>query len=66
MSDETLFAMPTFATGAARALDLGSTFDQYDFSQSEKEADFEALKLDWEAVGLDLYEAIDEYKQSHE
>lgn len=62
MSYDTLFAMPKFATGVARVLDLGSTFDQYNFSENEKEADSESLKLDWETVGMDLYEAMDEYK----
>lgn len=63
MSYDTLFATPSFINGAARVLDLGSTLNEYNFSKSEKEADSESLMLDWEAVGFDLYEAIDGYKQ---
>lgn len=66
MSYDTLFAMPSFIRGAARALDLGSTTDIYNESNSEREADYEALRLDWLTVGSDLYGALDDYEKKQE
>jgi hypothetical protein len=55
-----LFATPSFFSGAARVLDLGGTFDVYDASSSPEEADVRALKSDWCAVGHDMEAAIDQ------
>jgi hypothetical protein len=54
-----LFANPSFFSGAARVLDLGGTFDEYNASPSQEEADIRALKSDWCAVGHDMEVAID-------
>jgi hypothetical protein len=54
-----LFALPTFLSGAARALDLGGTFDDYNGAASPEEADRQALKTDWAAVGKDMHLAIE-------
>lgn len=53
-----LVAMPSFLTGYGRALDVAGTFDQYNASDSEKEADTQAIANDWRIVGQQLHEAI--------
>jgi hypothetical protein len=56
---DALFARPSFVSGAARALDLGGTFDDYNRSRSPEDADVRALHSDWMAVGADMQKAID-------
>lgn len=57
-----LFAEPSFVEGMSRVLDLGATLQDYNFSDTEKEADVKALKNDWRAVGDDLKLSISNYK----
>ena len=56
-----LFATPTFLEGAARSLDLGDTFTNYNTSRSESEADFLGIRSDWRAVGEDLDSVLSGY-----
>lgn len=60
MSDFTtfLFAIPTIASGLARLVDFGGTFDSYNVSETPAEADQSALARDWQAVGVDMREAV--------
>jgi hypothetical protein len=53
------FRAPSFASGAARVLDLGATFDEYNSCASGNEADIRALYSDWVAVGGDLNAVIE-------
>jgi hypothetical protein len=53
-----LFALPSFTSGAARAMDLGGLFDSYNTSQSDEAADRAALASDWQAVGSELKQAM--------
>lgn len=53
-----LFAIPTFFEGIGRVLDIGSSLEIYNISESPLEADTNAIKHDWKAVGKDLYSAI--------
>ena len=55
-----LFARPSFGSGVARALDLYGTFDAYNSSASETEADMAAIANDWLVVGKDLTDAIEQ------
>jgi hypothetical protein len=50
--------MPTWLSGAARALDLAGQFDEYDESMSDSAADANALANDWRAVGESLADAM--------
>jgi len=59
-----LFAMPTFLRGMARVLDLGDTLTVYNTFKDENTADYEALKRDWEQVGIDIAEAMKEYEHA--
>lgn len=53
-----LYAMPSFISGAARALDLYGTFDKYNSSATEREADSKAIWADWSIVGYDIFGAM--------
>ena len=53
-----LIATPSFLSGYARALDVAGTFDSYNTSESEREADREAIANDWEVVGTQMREAM--------
>lgn len=56
-----LFASPSLASGAARLLDWGGTFDQYNVSANGKEADTKAMLADWVSVGDDISLSMDEF-----
>lgn len=56
-----LYAQPSFASGVARTLDIGGTFDDYNYSQSPEEADLVALGSDWYAIGADLLRVLTRY-----
>ena len=58
MSAYSLFAVPSFWSGAARALDLSGEFDVYRTSESNDLADKRALSGDWAVVGKDLEHAL--------
>ena len=53
-----LFAEPSLSEGFARVLDVGGSFDDYNYSVSPEEADQIAIAADWYAVGADLYGVI--------
>lgn len=53
-----LYAQPSFASGIARTLDVGGTFDDYNYSRSWVEADQIAQASDWYATGADLFHVV--------
>lgn len=55
-----LFAQPSFASGAARVIDLWGEFDDYNISDTPQEADAAALAADWIVVGQDICDAINQ------
>lgn len=57
-----LFATPSFASGAARSLDLGGTFDSYNVSPSGEIANARGLWSDWLAIGAYFREAVEQLK----
>lgn len=59
-----LFASPSFMKGAARIADLFGYLDDYNYKPTGKKVDTEALKRDWNIVGLDIFEAIELYEKS--
>ncbi len=58
-----LFARPSFSEGISRVIDLGSTLQDYNTSNSEIEADAKALFDDWKMVGRDIEIAAKRYEQ---
>ena len=60
-----LFAIPTFFSGCARLLDLGSVYDLYNVSQDESVADARALYSDFRMVGQDLQKAMERFSTAN-
>jgi hypothetical protein len=58
-----LFARPTFLEGTARIFDFASVLQNYRSDATEAEADTNALKSDWMAVGEDIQHAIHIYER---
>ncbi len=56
------YAQPSLTEGLAHVLDLWGTFDDYNYSHSDEEADYVALASDWYAIGADLYHAISRFE----
>ena len=59
-----LFNPPSFLKGIARTLDLYGNLDAYNYSDTEQEADSNALKKDWEIIGQDIWDALRKYESS--
>ncbi|NMA17921.1 MAG: hypothetical protein GX939_04085 [Clostridiaceae bacterium] len=53
-----LGGMANYLTGAAAVLDFAGALHQYNYSASDHEADYLALKSDWDMVGEDLRYAM--------
>ena len=53
-----LFARPSFIEGAARAIDLGGTLNEYNVSMSGEMADALAMNSDWRQVAEDIWRQI--------
>ena len=49
-----LFANPSFIEGIARIIDLGSTLSEYNSVMTPEQADFIAIRNDWEIIGEDI------------
>lgn len=58
-----LFARPSFVEGIARILDFGGTLQAYNRSRSTRDADLNALRSDWRAIGSDIQRSMGEYEQ---
>jgi hypothetical protein len=58
-----LFAQPSFASGAARVVDLWGQLDAYNDSESGMEADAKAIAADWIVVGDDLVAAMENFHE---
>lgn len=53
-----LFARPSFLEGVARIFDFGGTLNEYNGLFTGPEADAEAIRSDWAAIGHDMRAAI--------
>jgi hypothetical protein len=61
-----LFAQPSFASGAARLVDMWGQFDDYNRSDTPAQADAKAIAADWLIVGQDLSDAIEYHDDESE
>jgi len=52
-----LFARPSFFEGIARILDFGNTLSQYNDPPGSEEADYYAIRADWQVIGQDIERA---------
>jgi hypothetical protein len=60
-----LYSQPSLSEGVARVLDVGGTYDTYNYAPTPEEADHLALASDWYAVGADLYRTILRFAGRH-
>lgn len=56
-----LFATPSALVGAGRLIDIGATFDAYNYGPTEQMADSYALWSDWRITGQDLRDAAHKF-----
>lgn len=61
-----LFARPSFISGVARILDLGSSLNGYNIDRSAEEADSKATSADWQMVGRDIRTAMNTHAEESE
>lgn len=54
-----LYAGPSFLQGVARILDFGNHLDEYNESPTPEDADVQALRNDWAALGEDFRTAAE-------
>lgn len=57
-----LFPIPNFLNGFANIIDIGSTFNSYNFNKSPIIADYKAIFSDWIMVGNDIENSIELYE----
>lgn len=65
-----LFADPSFIGGIASAFDVEGTFLEANVSSSPEQADWLALRSDWQNIGQDAREAlrlvVEEFERSRD
>jgi hypothetical protein len=58
LQSDFLVARPSFASGVARLVDFGCSFDEYNRSAGPVQADRKAMQSDWLNVGYDLLDSM--------
>ncbi len=54
-----LFSTPGFLSGAGTVMNLAGNYYGFNVSSSESEADFTAIKNDWDMIGQDMNDVLD-------
>ncbi|RPH33597.1 MAG: hypothetical protein EHM93_04335 [Bacteroidales bacterium] len=57
-----LFSTPNFLVGAGSVINIAGNYYSFNESDSESEADEKAIKNDFEMVGQDIYNVINDSK----
>lgn len=57
---------PSFCGGFASLIDLSPSEKKYNYDITADEADINALRADWYAIGDDLRDAIKDYERERE
>ena len=63
ISSSALFTAPSFLKGTARVVDMFGTINDYNYKETEAEADLESLKRDWSIIGIDIANEIGIYEK---
>ncbi len=58
-----LFALPSFMEGVGSVIDLAGSFHNYNSSESLYDADFKAMKSDWQTIENDFRNAFESLRQ---
>ena len=59
-----LFTYPSGLKGSARLFDFFGTLDEYNYKETDEEADGESIFRDWSLVGNDIKTALEHYGQN--
>ncbi|MCY4537232.1 MAG: hypothetical protein OXE52_03280 [Chloroflexi bacterium] len=59
-----LFPTPTFWTGIGSLIDVCGLLNMANYAETDEQADADALRSDWLAVGDDIAAAIGQYRES--
>lgn len=61
------FLLPrnNFLIGLGSALNIAGAYFDYNYSKSEKEADFKAIASDWQNVGDDFRKSKEEFEKDN-
>ena len=57
-----LFSTSNFLTGVGTVLNLGGNYYEYNYSESSSDADKKAIENDFEMVGFDIRDAMNNFK----
>lgn len=63
LNSSSLFVYPSVLKGMSRIMDMFGYLDQYNYKETEQEADLNALKRDWSIIGLDIKNTLEAYEQ---
>jgi hypothetical protein len=58
-----LIASPSLGSGAARLFDFYGLYDEYNTSPDEAQADAMAMFADWQVVGQDIQDAMEQVEE---
>lgn len=53
-----LFSTPSFLSGTGTVINLGGNYYEYNVSPSDCEADFNAIRNDFDMIGQDMNDAV--------
>ncbi len=62
LKSDFLVAQPSLASGIARLVDFGCSFDNYNDSPTGNTADTRAMTSDWLNVGYDILDSVFEFE----
>ena len=65
-SDDFLFSDMNFMTGMGSVFNIPGNYYQFNWSDSDEEADEKAIRSDWKAVGNYIREATNQYNKNNE
>lgn len=63
----TNFLLPKndFLVGLGNVLNISGSYFDYNYSKSEKEADYKAIFSDWENIGEDIRKSKEQFKKEN-
>lgn len=57
-----LFVRPSFIEGVGRMFDISGSYNTYNYSRDDREADARAFYRDWRAIGRDFRAALNQLR----
>lgn len=54
-----LFSTPDFLSGAGTVINLAGNYYEYNISNSDSEADYNAIKNDFDMIGQDMSDTVE-------